>query len=63
MRPLLLAINGLANRLIAATGVAPVGRAAVGGQDADTIRHLVEWSASKGALDRWVQGQVSELGY
>ena len=50
-RPLLTWINDVANRLVAATGVTPVDRAAVGGQDAETIRHLVEHSASVGALD------------
>ena len=51
VRPLLLGINSLANRLVAASGVTPVERAAVGGQDADTIRQLVEHSAQTGTLE------------
>lgn len=50
-RPLLLWINHLANHLVRASGIEPVERAAVGGRDADTIRHLVEHSANVGALD------------
>ena len=50
-RPLLVWVNRMANRLVAASGVEPVDSAAVGGQDADTIRHLVEHSASVGALE------------
>ncbi|HJC30210.1 MAG TPA: DUF21 domain-containing protein [Candidatus Dietzia intestinipullorum] len=49
-RPLLVWINTMANRLVSASGIEPVDRAAVGGQDADTIRQLVEHSASVGAL-------------
>ncbi|MFI7484151.1 CNNM domain-containing protein [Kocuria sp. M1R5S2] len=51
VRPLLSWVNAIANRLVAASGVTPVNRAAVGGQDVDTIRHLVDHSASVGALD------------
>ncbi|MFN3601543.1 MAG: CNNM domain-containing protein [Dietzia sp.] len=50
-RPLLWWVNEVANRLVAASGVTPVERAAVGGQDAATIRQLVEHSAEVGALD------------
>ncbi|WP_278237390.1 hemolysin family protein [Isoptericola sp. AK164] len=50
-RPLLGWINRMANKLVAAVGVEPVDRAAVGGQDAETIRHLVDHSARKGSLD------------
>ncbi|MEH6381668.1 MAG: CNNM domain-containing protein, partial [Dietzia cercidiphylli] len=50
-RPLLRWVNEVANRLVSASGVTPVERAAVGGQDAATIRQLVEHSASVGALD------------
>ncbi|AWH95380.1 CNNM domain-containing protein [Dietzia psychralcaliphila] len=50
-RPLLWWVNEVANRLVSASGVTPVERAAVGGQDAATIRQLVEHSASVGALD------------
>lgn len=59
VRPLLSWINAIANRLVAASGVTPVERAAVGGQDADTIRHLVEHSASVGALDASYRRQLS----
>ncbi|MCO1338275.1 hypothetical protein BJH93_05105 [Kocuria polaris] len=52
LRPLLLWVNSIANRLVRATGVTPVERAAVGGQDIETIRLLVEQSASSGALDQ-----------
>lgn len=48
--PLLRWINSIANRLVAASGVEPVDRAAVGGQDVATIRHLVEHSAAVGTL-------------
>lgn len=51
VRPLLTWINDVANRLVAASGVTPVDRAAEGGQDPDTIRHLVEHSAAVGVLD------------
>ncbi len=61
VRPLLVGINALANRLVAASGVTPVDRASAGGQDAETIRHLVEQSASGGALDTAVQTQISEV--
>ncbi|NOV98094.1 hemolysin family protein [Isoptericola halotolerans] len=58
-RPLLLWINGVANRLVAASGVEPVDRAAVGGQDAATIRHLVEHSAEVGAIDASIRTPLS----
>lgn len=59
LRPLLRMINAIANRLVAATGVEPVDRAAVGGQDAATIRHLVEHSAQAGVLEPQVRSQIS----
>jgi CBS domain containing-hemolysin-like protein len=59
VRPLLVWVNAMANRLVAASGVTPVDRAAVGGQDVDTIRHLVEHSASVGALDASFRTQLS----
>lgn len=59
LRPLLVWVNAVANRLVTASGVTPVERAAVGGQDADTIRHLVEHSASVGALDASFRTQLS----
>jgi CBS domain containing-hemolysin-like protein len=61
VRPLLVGVNNLANRLVRASGVTPVDRAAVGGQDAETIRHLVEQSAAKGALDESFQTQISDV--
>lgn len=60
VRPVLLGVNTLANRLVSASGVTPVDRAAAGGQDADTIRQLVEQSASQGALDESSQSQISD---
>lgn len=59
LRPLLKWVNDMANRLVAASGVTPVDRAAVGGQDVDTIRHLVEASASAGALETSVRTPIS----
>lgn len=59
VRPLLVWINAVANRLVAASGVTPVDKAAVGGQDADTIRHLVEHSAAVGTLDASFRTQLS----
>ncbi|MEL4505513.1 CNNM domain-containing protein [Luteococcus sp. H138] len=61
LRPLLSGINHLANRLVLASGVTPVDRSAVGGQDAETIRQLVEQSAARGSLDRQVTDQISEV--
>jgi CBS domain containing-hemolysin-like protein len=61
VRPLLVAVNGIANKLVAASGVTPVDRAAVGGRDAETIRQLVEQSAAEGALDTEAQEQISEV--
>lgn len=60
-RPLLTWINAVANRLVAASGVTPVDRAAVGGQDADTIRQLVEHSSEVGSLDEPFHAQLSDL--
>lgn len=59
LRPLLVWVNAMANRLVAASGVEPVDRAAVGGRDADTIRHLVELSARSGTLDRAIHGPMT----
>jgi CBS domain containing-hemolysin-like protein len=50
LRPFLLWINEIGNRLVKASGVEPVDKAAVGGQDADTIRKLVAHSRAAGAL-------------
>jgi len=60
-RPLLRFVNHIANRLVAATGVEPVDRAAVGGQTADTIRHLVEHSAQAGVLEPEFRRQISGI--
>lgn len=59
-RPLLLWVNGIANRLVARTGVEPVDEAAVGGQDAATIRQLVEHSAQVGVLETRFRSQIAE---
>jgi len=60
VRPLLLWVNSIANKLVSASGVTPVDRAAVGGQDAQTIRVLVEQSAAEGALESTYQEQISD---
>ncbi|HKJ12579.1 MAG TPA: CNNM domain-containing protein [Ornithinimicrobium sp.] len=60
VRPVLLGVNALANRLVLASGITPVDRAAAGGRDADTIRQLVEQSASEGVLDTSSQSQISD---
>ncbi|SEM59547.1 Hemolysin, contains CBS domains [Loktanella fryxellensis] len=59
LRFLLNWVNGLANRLVRASGVEPVESAAVGGQDIATIRQLVEHSASVGTLEPEMQRQLS----
>lgn len=58
LRPLLLWVNSIANRLVRASGVTPVESAAVGGQNAETIRHLIELSARAGMLDSSFQDQL-----
>lgn len=58
-RPLLDWTNKIANRLVKASGVEPTDRAGVGGQDVDTIRHLVEHSANVGALDSSIRTPIS----
>ena len=58
-RPLLRWVNAVANRLVSASGVTPVERAAVGGQDAATIRQLVEHSATAGSLDNSFRSPLS----
>ena len=57
-RPLLGWVNSIANRLVRASGVEPVESAAIGGQNADTIRHLVELSARSGALEPKFRGYL-----
>lgn len=61
LRPVLKWINVIANRMVRATGVEPVESAAVGGQDAATIRHLVEHSAEVGRLEPGLRNQISSL--
>jgi CBS domain containing-hemolysin-like protein len=61
LRPLLNLINGLANRLVAASGAEPVDRAAVGGRDAAAIRQLVEHSADQGTLEDEMHTQITEV--
>ncbi|MDZ5781964.1 hemolysin family protein [Marinococcus luteus] len=58
-RPLLSWVNAIANRLVKASGVEPVETAAIGGQDAATIRHLVEHSANVGAIDTSIRRPIS----
>lgn len=57
--PLLRWINEIANKLVAASGVEPVDRAAVGGYDATTIRRLIDHSAEVGALEGEIQTTLS----
>jgi len=61
LRPLLNWVNSIANLLVRASGVEPVESAAVGGQDAATIRQLVEHSANVGTLEPQLQKQISSL--
>ncbi len=65
LRPFLLWINRIANRLVKASGVEPVEKAAAGGQDADTIRQLVAHSRAAGTLDEQYSQPIAhaiELG-
>lgn len=61
LRPVLHWVNVIANRLVRASGVEPVESAAVGGQDAATIRQLVEHSADVGTLEPGLRRQLSGL--
>lgn len=61
LRPLLNWINSIANRLVKSSGVEPVESAAVGGQDINTIRLLVEHSGNVGTLQPKIQKQLSGL--
>lgn len=60
IRPFLNWVNKIANMLVRAVGVTPVDRAAVGGQDADTIRQVVEHSAQIGVLEPQLKSQITE---
>lgn len=51
LRPFLLWINHIANKLVKASGVEPVEKAAAGGQDAETIATLVSHSRAAGVLE------------
>lgn len=65
LRPFLLWINHIANRLVKASGVEPVEKAAAGGQDVDTIRELVAHSKGAGTLDEQYSEPIAhaiELG-
>ena len=65
LRPFLLWINHIANRLVKASGVEPVEKAAAGGQDADTIRELVAHSHRAGTLEQQYSEPIAwaiELG-
>ena len=56
-RPLLRALNQMANGLLRKVGVEPLDNIA-SGQSADDLRHLVEHSASVGALDASFRDQL-----
>ncbi|OYN85240.1 CNNM domain-containing protein [Parenemella sanctibonifatiensis] len=60
LRPFLEWVNRIANRLVRRSGVEPVERAAVGGRDADTIRHLVEYSSQVGVLEPELQHHLTD---
>ncbi|MDX6743869.1 hemolysin family protein [Actinocorallia sp. A-T 12471] len=57
-RPLLKALNGLANRCLHLVGVDPADQVGAG-QDPAALRHLVEHSANVGALDPSYSSQFS----
>lgn len=61
LRPLLKWINQMANKLVAASGYAPAENRALGGQDIDTIRQLVEHSAAVGTLDDSYRAQLAHI--
>lgn len=60
-RPFLRWINSVANALVRRSGVEPVEKAAVGGRDADTIRHLVEYSTQAGVFEPALRTQIAEV--
>lgn len=57
-RPMLLALNGMANWCLRKVGVEPSGRLA-SGQNAEDLRQLVEHSVNVGALDISYSAQIS----
>lgn len=61
LRPFLLWINRIANKLVKASGVEPVEKAAAGGQDADTIQQLVAHSRAAGTLDEQYSEPISQI--
>ncbi|MEJ6555595.1 CNNM domain-containing protein [Microbacterium esteraromaticum] len=61
LRPFLLWINHMANRLVKASGVEPVEKAAAGGQDADTIRELVAHSRAAGTLEEVYSAPIANV--
>lgn len=61
LRPFLLWINHIANRLVKASGVEPVEKAAAGGQDADTIRELVAHSRASGTLEELYSEPIAKV--
>ncbi|QMU96932.1 DUF21 domain-containing protein [Microbacterium esteraromaticum] len=61
LRPFLLWINHIANRLVKASGVEPVEKAAAGGQDADTIRELVNHSRAAGTLEELYSEPIAKV--
>lgn len=60
LRPFLLWINHIANRLVAASGVTPVEKAAVGRQDAGTIAELVAHSRAAGTLEEQYSAPIGQ---
>lgn len=56
-RPLLVALNGLANRCLRAVGVEPVDEVGAG-RTPDDLRELVDHSATAGALDQQRRDQI-----
>ena len=56
-RPILVLLNGLANRCLRAVGVEPVDEMA-SGRNADDLRELVDHSAKTGALDQERRDQL-----
>lgn len=61
LRPLLLWVNRIANRLVAASGHTPAESRAVGGQDPAALRQLVEHSAAVGTLDDTFRAQLGHI--
>lgn len=61
LRPLLLWVNRIANRLVAASGHVPAESRAVGGQDPAALRQLVEYSAAVGTLDDTFRAQLGHI--